>query len=252
MNNRSWMRLAAFAALLAASCACKKSKDEGAGGGPTGPAVSTTGGTTTPGAAGGASGATAEVPTAPDSTRLPPAATPTAATPDQAAAELARAVLAGGDGALPALLDVKIEFEDGAGRLERTKSNSSDGKQLQVKATVKLNAGGLRYFNCFRIMLNAIGVDFNVGNDGDVAALSAMEFAFPLPDEVTPDHVSRTIQVAGKPAAVEWSKDGGRAEARTLVADKFSVLVVVRPTSGVEPVQALLQALDLAALARIP
>lgn len=66
------------------------------------------------------------------------------------------------------LLDVQIEFSDGAGRLERTKSDSADGKTLEATATVRLNAGGSRYLNCFRIMLNAAGVDFNVGNDGPI------------------------------------------------------------------------------------
>ena len=66
------------------------------------------------------------------------------------------------------LLEVKIELADGAGRLERTRSDTSDGRTLEAKATVRLNAGGLRYLNCFRIMLNAAGVDFNVGNDGPI------------------------------------------------------------------------------------
>lgn len=66
------------------------------------------------------------------------------------------------------LLDVQIEFADGAGRLERTKSDTADGKTLEATATVRLNAGGSRYLNCFRIMLNAAGVDFNLGNDGPI------------------------------------------------------------------------------------
>jgi hypothetical protein len=60
------------------------------------------------------------------------------------------------------------------------------------------------------------------------------------------------IEVRGRPAVIEWSKDGGRAEARTLVADKFAVMVTVRNAADATAAQSLLEALDLAALARIP
>ena len=87
---------------------------------------------------------------------------------------------------------------------------------------------------------------------GDVAGLMSMEFAFPQPDVVTPETVHRTIQVAGKPAVVEWARESGEAEARTLVADKFSVMITVRRAPNADVAQTLLQALDLAALAQLP
>jgi hypothetical protein len=87
---------------------------------------------------------------------------------------------------------------------------------------------------------------------GDVAGLMSMEFAFPQPDEVTPESVHRTVQVAGKPATVEWTKESGEAGARTLVADKFSVMITVHRAPNPDVAQTLLQALDLAALAQIP
>jgi len=87
---------------------------------------------------------------------------------------------------------------------------------------------------------------------GDIAPIAAMEFAFHIPDEAGPEHVRRMIEVRGKPAVIEWSKDGGRAEARTLVADKFSVIITVRNAADATAAQSVLEALDLAGLARIP
>jgi hypothetical protein len=87
---------------------------------------------------------------------------------------------------------------------------------------------------------------------GDIAPIAAMEFGFRIPDENTPEHVRRRVEVRGKPAMIEWTKEGGRAEARTLVADKFSVIVAVGNAADATAAQNLLEALDLAALARIP
>lgn len=87
---------------------------------------------------------------------------------------------------------------------------------------------------------------------GDVAQLATMEFTLALPDETTPEHTYRMVQVAGKPAALEWTKESGEAEARTMVAGRFSVMITVRGAANADVAQTLLQALDLAALARIP
>lgn len=87
---------------------------------------------------------------------------------------------------------------------------------------------------------------------GDVAGLMSMEFALASPDEATPERIYRTIQVAGQPAVVEWAKETGEAEARSLVAGKFSVMITVQRAPSVDVAQTLLQALDLAALAQLP
>lgn len=70
--------------------------------------------------------------------------------------------------AVGALTEAKLELLDGSNTLKRTKSRSRPGEEKQVKATIKLNSGGLRYLNCARIAMNAAGVDLTVGNDGPV------------------------------------------------------------------------------------
>jgi hypothetical protein len=67
-----------------------------------------------------------------------------------------------------AMLDVKIEFDGGAATLERTKSSSHDGLQKGVKATLQMKANALRYLNCYRFLLNTMGIDFNTNNDGPI------------------------------------------------------------------------------------
>ncbi len=86
---------------------------------------------------------------------------------------------------------------------------------------------------------------------GDVAELAGMELRLRVPDQNAVDHVRRRVTVAGYPAIVEWSRDGGQAEARMVVADLYKVGAKVSPVDGPEPALALLQALDLAGLARL-
>ncbi|MBI5487164.1 MAG: hypothetical protein HY905_07510 [Deltaproteobacteria bacterium] len=67
-----------------------------------------------------------------------------------------------------AMLDVKIEFEDGGDELKRTKSASAPGEQKNLTAKVRINAHGLQWLNCFRIMLNMAGLDASFYNDGPI------------------------------------------------------------------------------------
>ena len=67
--------------------------------------------------------------------------------------------------AMYAALDVKVSM-DGA-PLVRTKAmRPSSGERKDLTAVVRLNMGNMQYVNCFRVMLNAGGLDFKLPNDG--------------------------------------------------------------------------------------
>ncbi len=66
-----------------------------------------------------------------------------------------------------AALEVKISMDDAP--LVRTKDvRPSAGERKDLTAVVRLNIGNAQMVNCFRIMLNAIGMDFKLPNDGPV------------------------------------------------------------------------------------
>jgi hypothetical protein len=53
--------------------------------------------------------------------------------------------------------------------LTRTKqAKPQSGEQKELTAVVRLNIGNAQMLNCFRIMLNAVGMDFSLPNDGPV------------------------------------------------------------------------------------
>ena len=53
--------------------------------------------------------------------------------------------------------------------LVRTKDvKPASGERKELTATVRLNVGNASMLNCFRIMLNAAGLDFSLPNDGAV------------------------------------------------------------------------------------
>jgi hypothetical protein len=52
--------------------------------------------------------------------------------------------------------------------LVRTKKNTQAGERRELTATVKLNVGNAEMLNCMRVLLIAIGLDFNLGNNGPV------------------------------------------------------------------------------------
>ncbi|MHB1006784.1 MAG: hypothetical protein ACYC3S_14240 [Chloroflexota bacterium] len=68
-----------------------------------------------------------------------------------------------------AAFDLKIELQ-GSGPLKRTKAMrpGGHGEQRNLAATVKLNIGQAQTLNCFRLMLNSAGLDFDLPNDGPV------------------------------------------------------------------------------------
>jgi hypothetical protein len=51
--------------------------------------------------------------------------------------------------------------------LVRTK-NTQPGQRRELTATVKLNVGNAEMLNCMRVLLIAVGLDFNLGNNGPV------------------------------------------------------------------------------------
>jgi len=53
--------------------------------------------------------------------------------------------------------------------LKRTKRMSPQtGERKELTAVVRMNIGNAQMLNCFRIMLNAVGQDFSLANDGPV------------------------------------------------------------------------------------
>ena len=66
-----------------------------------------------------------------------------------------------------AALEVEVKME--AAPLTRTKQvRPTSGEAKELTAAVRLNTGNAQIFNCFRIMLNALGLDFSLTQDGPV------------------------------------------------------------------------------------
>jgi hypothetical protein len=66
-----------------------------------------------------------------------------------------------------AALEVDVSLD--APPLMRTKKRApQSGERKQLTAIVKMNIGNAQMLNCFRIMLNALGLDFSLPNDGPV------------------------------------------------------------------------------------
>ena len=66
-----------------------------------------------------------------------------------------------------AVFDIRFELE-GSPLVRTTKVRPQAGEQRTVVATVSLDYGKLQWINCFRIMLNAIGLDLNTESSGPV------------------------------------------------------------------------------------
>ena len=66
-----------------------------------------------------------------------------------------------------AALAVEVSLD--APPLVRTKNPSPQtGERKELTAVVKMNVGNAQMLNCFRVMLNAVGLDFSLANDGPV------------------------------------------------------------------------------------
>lgn len=63
-------------------------------------------------------------------------------------------------------LEVPIEMADQP--LPRTRDMYQHGAEREVVATVRMDIGSFQTLNCFRIMLNSMGLDFSLPNDGAV------------------------------------------------------------------------------------
>jgi hypothetical protein len=64
-----------------------------------------------------------------------------------------------------ALFTPTVSMENGP-PLPRTKSATTDGEQRKLVFTAKMEMDNHQWVNCFRFMLNAAGVDFNLPPDG--------------------------------------------------------------------------------------
>lgn len=69
--------------------------------------------------------------------------------------------------AIYSALEVDVTME-GAPLVRTKKRAPQTGERKQLTAIVRMNIGNAQMLNCFRIMLNAIGQDFSVPNDGPV------------------------------------------------------------------------------------
>jgi hypothetical protein len=86
---------------------------------------------------------------------------------------------------------------------------------------------------------------------GDVAKMASLEFDVRLPDRIGPDEVRRRVEIGGRPVMLEWAREGGTAEARTLLAGLYYVTVKVTPADDTDPARDLLTALDLDGLSAL-
>lgn len=66
-----------------------------------------------------------------------------------------------------AALEVDVTME-GAPLVRTRKRAPQSGERKELTALVKMNIGNAQMVNCFRIMLNAIGLDFSLPNNGPV------------------------------------------------------------------------------------
>ena len=75
--------------------------------------------------------------------------------------------------AIQAIFDPRIELAP-APPLVRTKKTNVDGATHELRATIRMNTGRAQMLNCFRIMLNAAGLDLSLPNDGPVAGVKVL------------------------------------------------------------------------------
>lgn len=66
-----------------------------------------------------------------------------------------------------AVFDIQFELENPP-LVRTTKVRPQSGEQRTLMATVSLDFGKLQWINCFRMMLNAVGLDLNTDNSGPV------------------------------------------------------------------------------------
>ena len=69
--------------------------------------------------------------------------------------------------AIQAIFDPRIELVPPP-PLVRTKKTNVDAETRELRATIRMDVGRAQMLNCFRIMLNAAGLDFSLPNDGPV------------------------------------------------------------------------------------
>jgi len=100
---------------------------------------------------------------------------------------------------------------DGNPPLHRTKSTSNDGEQRTFIFEAKYDTGNYQWLNCFRIMFNAMGLDFSLPNDGPIKGADVqwsiyrggkiVEFAIgtdPVKGHVTDDKGITKVDLVGK------------------------------------------------------
>ncbi|HXF72273.1 MAG TPA: hypothetical protein VNO79_06660 [Actinomycetota bacterium] len=68
---------------------------------------------------------------------------------------------------IQAIFDPRIELVP-APPLVRTKKTNVDADTRELRATIRMDVGKAQMLNCFRILLNAAGLDFSLPDDGPV------------------------------------------------------------------------------------
>lgn len=68
-----------------------------------------------------------------------------------------------------ATFDIGFEMDGGPPLIRTTEVRPAAGQKRTVTATARMDTGNLQWVNCFRFMLNQMGIDFDVENDGPIA-----------------------------------------------------------------------------------
>lgn len=74
---------------------------------------------------------------------------------------------------IQAIFDPRIELVPPP-PLVRTKKTNVDAETRELRATIRMDVGKAQMLNCFRIMLNAAGLDFSLPNDGPVEGVEVL------------------------------------------------------------------------------
>lgn len=68
--------------------------------------------------------------------------------------------------------DIKFEMQAGTPLVRTQELRPVTGEKKTIVATLKMDMGKIQWSNCFRQVLNAVGLDFNVENDGPIEGAS--------------------------------------------------------------------------------
>ncbi|HEX2864138.1 MAG TPA: hypothetical protein VHN99_06195, partial [Deinococcales bacterium] len=93
--------------------------------------------------------------------------------------------------------------------LTRTKSTAAPGERRTLRTHASLDMGNAQLINCFRIILNAAGLDFSVNNDGPLGGVGV---SWVLTDGGTSGSTPGIVQFVGGDPTRQATNDNGDSQ----------------------------------------